>query len=64
MRKVRNLRILTFLTFLSAFSKKEPTFDVGVIDEETISYGYATTTDNTDSKRLYAKSLWGMVIVE
>ena len=35
MRILRNLRILTFLTFLSAFSKKEPTFDVGVIDEES-----------------------------
>ena len=31
MRKVRNLRILKIL---STFSKKEPTFDVGVINEE------------------------------
>ena len=25
---------------------------------------YATTTDKTDSKRLFAKSLWGIVMVE
>ena len=32
--------------------------------DETILRDYATTTDKTDSKRLFAKSLWGTVMVE
>lgn len=51
-----------------------PEYDSGLINEKKTGakkcarnlflWDYATTTDKTDSKRLFAKSLWGTVMVE